>query len=79
MWHIVPKFHQFHHIILDAAQDGYNPRYFHCFGDEDQIGKMLLLAHACHPVTVVTNTIALYWIGLVRRISNFVRDRAEFI
>ena len=71
MWNITPKWHQFHHLILDSVSDRSNPRYFHCFGDEDQIGKMLLLAAASHSATVVESTVTLYWVGLIRRMYTF--------
>ena len=71
MWGIVPKFHQYHHLVLDCFEDGYNPRFFHCFGDEDTVGKMITLAKASHASTVVFNTLTLYWIGLVRRLVSF--------
>ena len=71
LWGLYPKFHQYHHLVLDAYHDGCNPRYFHCFGDEDQVGRMIALARASHPSKVVFNTITLYWIGLVRRLKSF--------
>jgi len=70
LWQFIPKFHQYHHLILDAVADGCNPRFFHCFGDEDQVGRMLKIARASHATTVVFNTVTLFWIGLVRRLSS---------
>lgn len=71
LFHLVPKFHQYHHLILDAWEDGYNPRYFHCFGDEDQVGKLLNVAAASHCNTVVSNSVDLYLIGLSKRVATF--------
>lgn len=71
MWHIVPKFHQFQHIVLDACLDSYNPRFFHCFGDEDQVGRLIILASASHPTTVVATSIGLYLVGMARRLRTF--------
>jgi len=63
-WEVVPKFHQFQHIVLDAVADRSNPRFFTCFGDEDQVGKMLRTAAASHSQTVVPSTIGNYLMGL---------------
>ena len=71
LWPLAPKFHMFHHIVLDAMSDRVNPRYFHCFGDEDQVGRMIILARASHPLKTVSNTMILYWLGLARRIKSF--------
>ena len=71
MWQIVPKFHQFHHIVLDACEDSYNPRFFHCFSDEDQVGRLITLAAAAHPTTVVATSIGLYIVAMARRIKLF--------
>ena len=48
-----------------------NPRYHHCFGDEDMVGRMLVLAKAGHASTVVQTSMTLYWIGLCRRVTVF--------
>ena len=41
--HIVPKFHVWQHIVEDAAAQRKNPRETSCWGDEDLIGKRLVL------------------------------------
>lgn len=69
-WHIVPKFHQFHHLILDSMEDRNNPRFFHCFGDEDMVGQMLTLARAGHATTVVDNALDNYTAGLKQRLAD---------
>jgi len=67
-WQIVPKLHQMHHIILDAVEDRDNPRFFHCFGDGDMVGKMLVLARAGHALTIVSSAVNNYILGLVHRL-----------
>ena len=63
-WVVVPKFHQFQHIVLDAVADRSNPRFFTCFGDEDQVCRMLCTAAASHSQTVVPSTVGNYLMGL---------------
>lgn len=47
-WAIRPKFHMAAHLFLeDIAKYKYNPRFFHTFVDEDQIGRVMKLALAC--------------------------------
>jgi hypothetical protein len=74
-FHMPPKIHQFNHIILDSVEERTNPRFSWCFGGEDMIGKMLLLARAGHALTVVANSIDTYVIGLIERLKNFRRWR----
>ncbi len=71
LWHLIPKHHQFQHLLLDCQLDRVNPRWFHCFGDEDQIGRVLRVSRAAHAGTVVTSTMSLYRFGLVRRLAKF--------
>ena len=68
MWNIVPKFHQFQHIILDIVADKSNPRCFHCFRDKDMVGKMFILARSGHPSVAVESAMDVYLINLVRRV-----------
>jgi hypothetical protein len=70
-WHIVPKFHQFHHLVLDAVEDKCNPHFFTCFGDEDMVGQMLKVARAGHASTVVDCALSNYTMGMVTRVSRF--------
>ena len=69
-WHIVPKFHQIQHILLDTLQDKANPIFFTCFGDEDLVGQMLKVARAGHALTVVTSAVDNYMIGLKLRLNS---------
>lgn len=59
-WHHVPKFHQYDHLVLDAIEERVNPRTFHCFGGEDQVGKLIKMAGTAHPFTVATTTVKRY-------------------
>ena len=37
-WHVLPKLHIFHHMILDLPLNFQNVRAFHCFSGEDYMG-----------------------------------------
>lgn len=73
MWHLVPKFHAFHHIVLDSVSEKTNPRYYHCFGDEDMVGRCLLIARAAHASTTVSSSLGNYCLGLKTRVAGLVR------
>ena len=60
LWHLTPKFHQYHHLILDSVLDGVNPSYFHCFSAEDMVGQAIILTARMHPATVVSSSMQLY-------------------
>ncbi len=77
MWSHIPKMHQFHHLILDALDDRNNPRFFHCFGDEDMVGIMLRTARSCHSLTVVDSCVRKYATGLVARIHDCAHWMAD--
>jgi hypothetical protein len=67
LWHIVPKFHAFVHLIEDARCDLGNPRFFHCFSGEDLIGKLLRLARKGHASTVIDHAMSCYIVGMKQR------------
>ena len=60
MWNIVPKFHAWQHICLDAISSGENPSTFHCFGPEDGVGKTIKIACKSHPFTACSSTLEKY-------------------
>lgn len=73
-WSMVPKFHQLHHILIDAKTDSNNPRFFHCFGDEDCVGQVLTLARSGHGLTVVDSALDKYLLGFGERLINFTAE-----
>ena len=70
MWSIVPKFHQFQHILLDALTDLQNPRFSHCFSDEDFVGQMITAMEAVHHLTAVDSALSKYLMGLKERLMH---------
>ena len=74
LWVMAPKFHQWHHLLIDCTtNEKGNPRFYHCFSDEDMVGKMILAAHAVHPSTAVRSTLEKYAMGLIERLVNIRR------
>jgi len=73
----VPKYHQFHHLLLDLREDRMNPSYFHCFGDEDMVGLSIVLAKAGHANVVVDDTLDNYVIGVRHRTRGLKRKADE--
>ena len=69
LWHIVPKFHHFQHLLDDALTDLGNPRFFTCFGDEDTVGQILRLAKAGHALTTVESALDKHALGLRARLG----------
>jgi hypothetical protein len=61
----------FQHLYEDAQLDMYNPRFFHCFGDEDQVGKLLRLARKGHAATVINHVVGVFAVGLKQRFDAF--------
>ena len=62
-WNVVPKFHQFHELLLDvcrrdAAHE--NPRFYHCFGPEDMVGRMIRIAASAHHLTMAKSVLRKY-------------------
>eukprot|EP00969_Alexandrium_andersonii_P191970 8478373-Alexandrium_andersonii.AAC.1 len=43
-WLILPKHHQFKHLLMDTAADLYNPRYYQGYCDEDFVRLVLCVA-----------------------------------
>ena len=77
LWHIIPKFHQFYHLLLDAIDDLANPAYFQCFGDEDFVGQSMILAGAQHPSTLISTAVDNFATGLRERLRTFLRYPME--
>lgn len=68
-----PKLHLWMELSILVAQDRYNPRHYHCFGDEDFLRTVLRAARACAravmPAAVVRRfslRLALLWAGRAR-------------
>jgi hypothetical protein len=67
LWHHIPKMHQFQHLLEDAVIDLSNPRFFHCFSDEDFVGRMLRLSRRGHALKVIDHVVECSIIGAKQR------------
>ena len=65
LWKVVPKLHMLTHIAYDNAQE-VNPRWVHCYGDEDMVGKVKRIANKCHGATAHNAVLLRYliWVGI---------------
>ena len=44
-WKLLPKDHAYAHLLEDSLHRKENPRAYHCFQDEDMIGRWKKLCH----------------------------------
>ena len=44
-WKLLPKHHAYAHLLEDSLHRKENPRAYHCFQDEDMIGRWKKLCH----------------------------------
>jgi hypothetical protein len=83
-----PKLHAWHELALTAKVDLANPRFFHCFADEDHLRVVLRAARASPRATMAAAVVrrhllklALVWSGRglrrIRRRSRWIRRRAR--
>jgi hypothetical protein len=52
-WHRVPKLHYQEHLVDDIRSSQTNPRFHHCYCDEDYVGRIGRGSRRCHRSTVV--------------------------
>ena len=62
---LLPKHHFYDHIVEDLSSRE-NPRYLHCFADEDFMGKISRIVGRCHRGTCVRNCFRKYSLKLTR-------------
>ena len=62
LWEFSPKHHLFQHLCEWQGPEQGNPRFFWVYFDEDLVGKIIEMAHSCHPLTMPE--VALYKWGL---------------
>ena len=60
LWKFSPKHHAFGHLCEDQAPHYGNPRWYWCYMDEDLVGKLIEVAHSCHPSTMATTSLFKY-------------------
>ena len=67
MYGLKPKMHLVSHLCEQIQVDRRNPRLFHCFKDEDMIGKTVRVAAKCHRVTITARMMQRYMLRLALR------------
>jgi hypothetical protein len=61
LWKVLPKHHMVTHMVYDQAPLA-NPRWVHCYGDEDMVGRVKKLVNTCHGATCARKAILRYLI-----------------
>ena len=72
-WALKPRLHVFQEINYGAARRLYNPRYSHCFRDEDQMGAVKHIVRRVHKNMLETRTLC----RLQLRYANAARKRSS--
>ena len=53
MLHMRPKVHMCEHLVLESVPMFGSPNSFHCYGDEDFVGRVKQIAQRCrHSATI---------------------------
>ena len=61
LWKVLPKHHMLTHLAYDQAPWA-NPRWVHCYGDEDMVGRVKKLVNVCHGSTCARKALSRYLI-----------------
>ena len=59
-----PKLHEFDHLRRDALLERYNPRFYHCFRDEDTMKHLKRLCQASHFRTLELSVLTRYYLRI---------------
>ena len=59
-WHIVPNNHHFCHMLLELVTERINPRFQHCFCDEDFVGRVASICLGVHISLLVERSLQRY-------------------
>lgn len=63
-WPVRPKWHLIAHLADIVRADRVNPRHYHCFRDEDQVGTLIKVAASSHRSTVSISVLNKYLLRL---------------
>jgi hypothetical protein len=77
MYGLRPKMHMLSHLIAQVETDKVNPRFFHCFKDEDMIGRTVKVAAKCHRTTISLRMMERYMLRLCLRWRGFAPAAAR--
>ena len=70
-YHITYKFHYFDHMHRDVVELMLNPKYCHCFADEDMVGSIAKVCKATHRATHAVRTLMRYRAMLIQKLYKF--------
>ena len=63
-WHIVPKHHYFCQMLLEIVTERINPRFQHCFCDEDFVGRVASICSCVHISSIAERSLQRYFATL---------------
>ena len=66
-WRLTPKMHYMRHTYLDIQRTHRNPAYYHCFTDEDFVGRVARSSATLHRTTAMHRVLERYLDMLLRR------------
>ena len=74
LWRLRPKLHACTHVGFDHG--GTNPRWVHCYADEDMVGRMKRLYKKCHGATAPSRGLQRYMIMVGLRWARLAAEAA---
>ncbi len=75
LWRLRPKLHACTHIGFDHM--GTNPRWVHCYADEDMVGRMKKLHKQIHGATASSRALQRYMIEVGQRWARSAAEAAQ--
>jgi len=75
LWRLRPKLHACTHIGFEHG--GTNPRWVHCYADEDMVGRMKRLYKKCHGATAPWRALQRYMIMVGLRWAHSAAEAAQ--
>lgn len=78
-WVIRPKFHRMHHLCLDLRRELYNPRFYHCYADEDFVGRIVRISRRCHKRCVSRRALQMWQLRLRTVIKMKLKSSAQHV
>ena len=64
LYRIRPKFHLFHHLVMENRPSGFNPHWFSTWMDEDNIKRIMRIKRMTHKLQATDRCIKRWLLGL---------------
>ncbi len=71
-WRFMPKVHALSHLVFDAAR--LNPRWHHCYQDEDMVGRVKKIYTKCHAKSAALRVLQRYALAMCITIRGRQRE-----